>query len=97
MNNIELYKIQISLSEGTVREIFPKLVGLISRFSHKKELLAALDDYVKMVPKKNKQENNKNIAFDIAKRYKGIDWRDLIFVIDSAVNKGLLNKNFLTT
>ncbi len=94
MTNIEMYAIQMSLSEGIIRDAFPKLSRLLNTVSHRKTMALALDDYIKTVSSGRNTHDNRYIAFEIAKRYGSVDWHDLVGIIDAAIKKGIIDARF---
>ena len=92
MNNMEIYDIQLSLDEGIVRDMFPKIARFLHKIVNKKEMMAALDEYVKRVSRGDAA--TQSLLATVSKIYKGVDEREMESLIDTLIKAGKLDKRF---
>ena len=92
MDNIEYYDIHMSLSEGLVRDMFPKITALVHSYTNKKNLMLALDDYVKRVSKGIPATGS--LVMTVAGIYRDVNNRELEKIIEKLVKMGKLPREF---
>ena len=78
----------MSLEEGIVRDLFPKITKFLHSITNKKNTMLALEDYIKRVIKGDAP--TMSLVQHIANVYKGVEYIELEELIVQLVKTGQL-------
>ena len=89
---MEIYEIHISLDEGIARDMFPRMVPFLAKIKNKKELVHAVDRFIKRVSRG--ESPDRILAMDVAGEYVHLDYHDLTSFINKLVQAKELDKKY---